>query len=44
MAINAGDGNFIGNILYDTIRVKDFEEGQLFNIRVVYNKRYNTGP
>lgn len=44
MAINAGDCNFIRNILYDNIRVEDLEEGQLFNIRVVYNQKYNTGP
>jgi hypothetical protein len=44
MAINAGDCNLVRNIRYENIRVDDFEEGQLFNLRVVYNKQYNTGP
>lgn len=44
MAINAGDHNLIRNIRYENIRIDDVEEGQLFNIRVVYNEKYNTGP
>jgi polygalacturonase len=44
MAINAGDLNLVRNVLYEDIRVDDFEEGQLLNLRVVYNKQYNTGP
>ncbi|MBC8054211.1 MAG: glycoside hydrolase [Sphingobacteriaceae bacterium] len=44
MAISGGDLNLIRNIRYENIRVDDFEEGQLVNIRVLYNKKYNTGP
>ena len=44
MAMNAGDYNLIRNIRFENIRIDDIEEGQLFNIRVVYNKQYNTGP
>lgn len=44
MAITCGDFNLVRNIRFEDIRVDDFEEGQLFNIRVVYNSKYNTGP
>jgi len=44
MAINAGDFNLVRNIHYENIRIDDFEEGQLINLRIVYNKQYNTGP
>lgn len=41
MAINAGDKNTVRNITYDNIRVEEFELGQLFDLRVVWNKDYN---
>ncbi|MDQ0060306.1 glycosyl hydrolase family 28 protein [Paenibacillus harenae] len=41
MAINAGDKNTVRNVRYSNIRVEDFELGQLFDIRVVWNKDYN---
>jgi hypothetical protein len=41
MAINAGDMNTVRHVLYDNIRVEDFELGQLIDIRVVWNKDYN---
>lgn len=44
MAITNGDHNLVRNIRFEDIRVDDFEEGQLFNLRVVYNEKYNTGP
>ena len=44
MAISDGDFNLIRNIQFENIRVDDFEEGQLLNLRVVFNKKYNTGP
>jgi hypothetical protein len=44
MAINAGDKNTIRNITFKNIRVEDFELGQLFDIRVVWNKKYNPAP
>ncbi|MNM51487.1 Glycosyl hydrolases family 28 [compost metagenome] len=44
MAINAGDGNTVRNVVYSHIRVDDFEMGQLFDIRVVHNKDYNPLP
>jgi polygalacturonase len=44
MAISGSDLNLIRNIRYENIRVDDFEEGQLLNIRVLFNKKYSTGP
>lgn len=44
MAINAGDNNTVRNIRYENIRVEPFELGELFNIRVVQNSKYNPEP
>ena len=44
IAITDGDFNYIKNIVFEDIRIEDFEEGQLLNIRIVNNAKYNTGP
>jgi hypothetical protein len=44
IAINAGDKNTVRDVVYDDIRVEDFEEGQLLDVRVVYNPDYNPAP
>lgn len=44
MAINAGDNNLIKDVLFEDIRVEDFREGQLVNLRIFYNKKYCTAP
>lgn len=44
MAISCGDLNLIRHIRFENIRIEDFEEGQLVNLRVLYNQKYNTGP
>lgn len=44
MAISCGDKNLVQNIRFEDVWVDDFEEGMLFNIRVVNNAKYNTGP
>jgi hypothetical protein len=44
LAISDGDLNLIRNIRFEDIRIEDFQEGQLFNLRVVNNAKYNTGP
>jgi hypothetical protein len=44
MAINAGDKNTVRNVTYKNIRVEHFELGQLFDLRVVWNKTYNPAP
>ncbi|KAL6410935.1 putative tat pathway signal sequence domain protein [Ilyonectria robusta] len=44
IAINAGDGNLIQNVIVDDVRVEDIRLGQLVNLRVKFNKKYNTSP
>jgi len=44
MSLNAGDGNLIRNVRFENIRIEDFRQGQLVNIRVFYNRKYNSSP
>ena len=44
MSLNAGDSNLIRNVRFENIRVEDFRQGQLVNIRVFYNTKYCTSP
>ncbi|MFC0772135.1 glycosyl hydrolase family 28 protein [Terrimonas alba] len=44
MSINAGDNNLVRNVRFENIRVEDFRQGQLVNLRVFYNKKYCTAP
>lgn len=44
MAINAGDDNLVRNVLFEDIRVEDFRQGQLVNIRIFYNRKYCKAP
>jgi hypothetical protein len=44
MSLDAGDGNLIRNVRFENIRVEDFRQGQLVNLRVFYNRKYNTSP
>lgn len=44
MAINVSDGNLARNIRFENIRVEDFQQGQLFNLRVTFNKKYALAP
>jgi hypothetical protein len=44
MAINVSDENLARNIRFENIRVEDFEQGQLFNLRVTFNKKYALAP
>lgn len=44
MAINAGDNNLIRNVRFEDIRIENFREGQLVNIRIFFNKKYCKAP
>ncbi|CAH0274768.1 hypothetical protein SRABI27_04762 [Pedobacter sp. Bi27] len=44
LSLNAGDSNLIRNVRFENIRVEDFREGQLVNIRVFFNAKYCTSP
>ncbi len=44
MTINVSDENLARNIRFENIRVEDFQQGQLFNLRVTFNKKYALAP
>lgn len=44
LAINGGDNNIIRDILFEDIRIEDFREGQLVNLRIFYNDKYCKTP
>ncbi|MBS1602581.1 MAG: alginate lyase family protein [Bacteroidetes bacterium] len=44
ISIDAGDSNLVRRVRCEDIRVEDFRKGQLVNLRVMYNKKYNTAP
>lgn len=44
MSIDAGDNNLVRNVRFENIRVEDFRQGQLVNLRVFFNKKYCTSP
>lgn len=44
MAIGAGDNNVVRDVVFDSIRVENIRNGQLFNLRTTYNKKYCTAP
>ncbi|MBD8388949.1 glycosyl hydrolase family 28 protein [Dysgonomonas sp. BGC7] len=44
LAINAGDNNLIKKVRFEDIRIENFREGQLFNLRIFYNPKYCKAP
>lgn len=44
LSINAGDNNLIRNVRFEDIRIEDFRQGQLVNLRVFYNEKYCAAP
>jgi len=44
MTINVSDENLVRNVLFENVRVEDFQQGQLFNLRVTFNKKYALAP
>lgn len=44
LSINAGDNNLVRNVRFENIRVEDFREGQLVNLRVFFNRKYCAAP
>lgn len=42
LSINAGDSNLIRDIRFNDIRVENIRKGQLINMRVMFNRKYNT--
>lgn len=44
LAINVGDNNLVRNVRFENIRIEDFRQGQLVNLRIFYNKKYCAAP
>ncbi|WP_199615815.1 glycosyl hydrolase family 28 protein [Paenibacillus alkalitolerans] len=44
LSINCGDNNTVRNVTYRNIRIEQFELGQLIDIRVLFNPKYNPCP
>lgn len=44
ISIDAGDSNLVRRVRCEDIRIENFRKGQLVNLRVMYNKKYNTAP
>ena len=44
IAINVGDNNLVRRVRFENIRIEDFRKGQLFNMRIFYNKKYCLAP
>lgn len=44
LSICPSDHNIVRNITFEDIRVEDFQEGQLFNLRVLEDKKYSNAP
>lgn len=42
LALNAGDSNTIQDIRFEDIRIENIKKGQLVNLRVMFNHKYNT--
>jgi hypothetical protein len=44
LSINAGDKNLVRDVLFSRINIGNIKQGQLINLRVMFNKKYNTAP
>jgi hypothetical protein len=42
IALNPGDSNVIKNVHIEDVRIEDFRWGQVINMRIMYNTKYNT--
>ncbi|MCD8043371.1 MAG: glycosyl hydrolase family 28 protein [Tannerellaceae bacterium] len=43
-AFSVSDRNLVRNVTFENIRVESIQEGQLFNMRVLYNEKYSFAP
>lgn len=44
LAINVGDENLIRNVRFEDIRIENFRQGQLVNLRIFFNEKYCKAP
>lgn len=43
MAFSVSDHNLVRNIFFENVRIANIQEGQLFNLRVLYDEKYSNG-
>lgn len=43
MAFSVSDHNLVQNVSFENVYVENIQEGQLFNLRVLYNEKYSSG-
>jgi hypothetical protein len=43
MAFSVSDFNMVRNVTFDNVRIENIQEGQLFNLRILYNEKYSSG-
>lgn len=44
MAIGCGDKNHVRSVLFEDIRIENFQEGCLFHLSINFNEKYNEAP
>jgi hypothetical protein len=44
IAFNVGDKNLVQDVTFENVRIEDIEEGQLFNLRVLFNTEFSLAP
>lgn len=44
LAINAGDNNLVRKVRFENIRIENFRQGQIVNLRIFFNEKYCTSP
>jgi Endopolygalacturonase len=44
MAFSVSDHNLVQDVTFENIRIEKIQEGQLFNLRVLFNEKYSYGP
>ncbi|MDR2680803.1 MAG: glycoside hydrolase [Tannerella sp.] len=44
LAFSVSDKNRVRNVSFENIRIENIQEGQLFNMRIVYNEKYSAAP
>lgn len=44
IALSVSDHNLVRNLTFENFHIDNIQEGQLFNLRVLYNEKYSSGP
>jgi hypothetical protein len=44
LAFSVSDKNRVQHVSFENIRIENIQEGQLFNMRIVYNEKYSAAP